>query len=119
MAESRTKDKAEKIRKEFEIKLKKLSEEKDRLMKAQKEHNKILKTKSQFERQMKGLKDEVSKMKETKVSSAYTVEKALFMYLCEPREYLMYIRHSLVNLKRYLMKSCPRWRKLRLVVLML
>eukprot|EP00057_Strongylocentrotus_purpuratus_P017777 XP_011672251.1 PREDICTED: LOW QUALITY PROTEIN: kinesin-like protein KIF21A [Strongylocentrotus purpuratus] len=67
MAESRTKDKAEKIRKEFEIKLKKLSEEKDRLTKVQKEHNKILKSKSQFERQMKGLKDEVFKMKETKV----------------------------------------------------
>ncbi|XP_041467223.1 kinesin-like protein KIF21A [Lytechinus variegatus] len=67
MAESRTKDKAEKIRKEYEIKLKKLSEEKDRLTKAQKEHNKILKSKSQFERQMRGLKDEVSKMKETKV----------------------------------------------------
>lgn len=67
MAESRTKDKAEKIRKEFEIKLKKLSEEKERLTKAQKEHNKILKSKGQFERQMKGLKDEVFKMKETKV----------------------------------------------------
>ncbi|XP_071509041.1 kinesin-like protein KIF21A [Diadema antillarum] len=67
MAESRTKDKADKIRKEFEIKLKKLSEEKDRLLKAQKEHSKILKTKSRFEKQMKGLQDEVTKMKETKV----------------------------------------------------
>ena len=81
MAESRTKDKAEKIRKEFEIKLKKLSEEKDRLTKAQKEHNKILKTKSQFERQMKGLKDEVSKMKETKVG---LTKKASYKFVYSP-----------------------------------
>ncbi|XP_033638364.1 kinesin-like protein KIF21A isoform X2 [Asterias rubens] len=67
LTETRTQEKAEKIRKEFEIKLKKLSSEKDRMQKASKEHSKLLRNKSQFERQMKMLTGDLSKMKETKV----------------------------------------------------
>ncbi|KAJ8050015.1 Kinesin-like protein KIF21A [Holothuria leucospilota] len=67
MAESRTKEKAEKIKKEFEIKLKKLSEEKSRLQKASKEHTKLMRDKSHHERQMKALTNDLAKMKETRV----------------------------------------------------
>ncbi|XP_038053366.1 kinesin-like protein KIF21A [Patiria miniata] len=67
LTETRTQEKAEKIRKEFEIKLKKLTSEKERMQKASKEHSKLLKNKSQFERQMKTLTSDLSKMKETKV----------------------------------------------------
>ncbi|XP_022094071.1 kinesin-like protein KIF21A isoform X3 [Acanthaster planci] len=67
LTETRTKEKAEKIRKEFEIKLKKLTNEKDRMHKASKEHSKLLKDKSQYERQMKTLTSDLTKMKETKV----------------------------------------------------
>ena len=67
LTETRTKEKAEKIRKEFEIKLSKMSAEKDRLQKASKEHTKLIKSKSQHERQMKTLQSDLADMKKLKV----------------------------------------------------
>ncbi|XP_071853680.1 kinesin-like protein KIF21A isoform X3 [Apostichopus japonicus] len=67
MAESRTKEKAEKIKGEFEIKLKKLTAEKSRLQKASKEHTKLMRDKSQHERQMRSLQTDLGRMKETRV----------------------------------------------------
>ena len=67
MTETRTKEKAEKIRKEFEIKLSKMSAERDRLQKASKEHTKLIKSKSQHEKQMKTLQSDLADMKKLKV----------------------------------------------------
>ncbi|PIK38522.1 putative kinesin-like protein KIF21A [Apostichopus japonicus] len=70
MAESRTKEKAEKIKGEFEIKLKKLTAEKSRLQKASKEHTKLMRDKSQHERQMRSLQTDLGRMKETRVRAS-------------------------------------------------
>ncbi|XP_071956481.1 kinesin-like protein KIF21A isoform X3 [Antedon mediterranea] len=67
MTESRTQEKAAKIKAEYELKLKKLAKEKDRLLKGQKEHSRLLKNKTQYERQMKGLQTDLSEMKKLKV----------------------------------------------------
>ncbi|XP_033100035.1 kinesin-like protein KIF21B isoform X7 [Anneissia japonica] len=67
MTESRTQEKAAKIKAEYEIKLKKLAKEKDRLLKGQKEHSRLLRNKTQYEKQMRSLQTDLAEMKKLKV----------------------------------------------------
>ncbi|KAG7472612.1 hypothetical protein MATL_G00110520 [Megalops atlanticus] len=66
--ENYTEDKANKIKAEYEKRLKEMNKDLQKLQTAQKEHARLLKNQNHYERELKKLQAEVTEMKKTKVA---------------------------------------------------
>lgn len=95
--ENYTEEKANRVKQEYEKRLKEMNRDLQKLQAAQKEHARLLKNQGRYERELKKLQAEVNEMKKAKVRGTGIVQSIFF------------VNRTLAEFRRPETFVIPRW----------